>query len=132
MGDLALKHLGLLIENIGKGDVATFVPPTFPAGEQRGFGFHEAPRGTLSHWVVIRDGKIANYQAVVPSTWNAGPRDEKGQKGPYEAALVGNPIADAEKPLEVLRTVHSFDPCLACAIHTVDVEGNEISRVRTL
>jgi hydrogenase large subunit len=132
MGDLALKHLGLLIENIGKGDVATFVPPTFPAGEQRGFGFHEAPRGTLSHWVVIRDGRIANYQAVVPSTWNAGPRDEKGQKGPYEAALVGNPIADAEKPLEVLRTVHSFDPCLACAIHTVDVEGNEISRVRTL
>jgi hydrogenase large subunit len=130
--DLALKHLGLLIENIGKGDVATFVPPTFPAGEQRGFGFHEAPRGTLSHWVVIRDGKIANYQAVVPSTWNAGPRDAKGQKGPYEAALVGNPIADAEKPLEVLRTVHSFDPCLACAIHTVDVEGNEISRVRTL
>jgi hydrogenase large subunit len=132
MGDLALKHLGLLIENIGKGDVATFNPPTFPAGEQRGFGFHEAPRGTLSHWVVIRDGKIANYQAVVPSTWNAGPRDEKGQKGPYEAALMGNPIADAEKPLEVLRTVHSFDPCLACAIHTVDVEGNEISRVRTL
>lgn len=130
--DLALKHLGLLIENIGKGDVATFAPPTFPAGEQRGFGFHEAPRGTLSHWVVIRDGKIANYQAVVPSTWNAGPRDEKGQKGPYEAALVGNPIADVEKPLEVLRTVHSFDPCLACAIHTVDVEGNEISRVRTL
>ena len=81
---------------------------------------------------MIRDGKIANYQAVVPSTWNAGPRDEKGQKGPYEAALMGNPIADAEKPLEVLRTVHSFDPCLACAIHTVDVEGNEISRVRTL
>jgi hydrogenase large subunit len=132
MSDLALKHLTLLIENIGKGDVAMFNPPTFPAGEQRGFGFHEAPRGTLSHWVVIRDGKIANYQAVVPSTWNAGPRDEKGQKGPYEASLIGNPIADAEKPLEVLRTVHSFDPCLACAIHTVDVEGNEIARVRTL
>jgi len=132
MADLALKHLNLLIENIGKGDVAIFVPPTFPAGEQRGFGFHEAPRGTLSHWVIIRDGKIANYQAVVPSTWNAGPRDEKGQKGPYEASLIGNPIADAEKPLEVLRTVHSFDPCMACAIHTVDVEGNEIARVRTL
>jgi hydrogenase large subunit len=132
MSDLALKHLNLLIENIGKGDVAMFNPPTFPTGEQRGFGFHEAPRGTLSHWVVIRDGKIANYQAVVPSTWNAGPRDEKGQKGPYEASLIGNPIADAEKPLEVLRTVHSFDPCLACAIHTVDVEGNEIARVRTL
>jgi hydrogenase large subunit len=132
LSDLALKHWQLLAENIGKGDVATFVQPTFPAGEQRGFGFHEAPRGTLSHWVVIRDGRIANYQAVVPSTWNAGPRDEKGQKGPYEASLVGNPIADTEKPLEVLRTVHSFDPCLACAIHTVDVEGNELSRVRTL
>ena len=82
----------------------------FPKGEQRGFGFHEAPRGTLSHWIVIEDGKITNYQAVVPSTWNAGPRDEKDQPGPYEASLVGNPVADAELPLEVLRTVHSFDP----------------------
>ena len=75
-----------------------------------GFGFHEAPRGTLSHWVVIDNGKITNYQAVVPSTWNAGPRDEKDQPGPYEASLVGNPVADAERPLEVIRTVHSFDP----------------------
>jgi hydrogenase large subunit len=132
ISDLALKHWQLLAENIGKGDVATFVKPVFPAGEQRGFGFHEAPRGTLSHWVVIRDGKIANYQAVVPSTWNAGPRDDKDQKGPYEASLVGNPIAVTERPLEVLRTIHSFDPCLACAIHTLDVEGTEISRVRTL
>ena len=130
--ELALKHWGLLVANIGKGDHAIFTPFTFPAGEQRGFGFHEAPRGVLSHWVVIRDGKIANYQAVVPSTWNAGPRDVKGQKGPYEASLVGNPVADTEKPLEVLRTIHSFDPCLACAIHTVDVEGNEISRIKTL
>jgi hydrogenase large subunit len=80
---------------------------------------------------VIRDGKIANYQAVVPSTWNAGPRDEHGQMGPYEASLVGNPIADAKLPLEALRTVHSFDPCLACAIHTVDGEGNEV-RVKVL
>ena len=132
LSELALKHLQLLTENVGKGDVAIFTPWTYPAGEQRGFGFHEAPRGTLSHWVVIRDGKIANYQAVVPSTWNAGPRDEKGQKGPYEASLVGNPIADTAKPLEVLRTVHSFDPCLACAIHTLDVEGNELSKIRTL
>lgn len=130
--ELALKHWKLLVENIGKGDTRIFEPPVFPSGEQRGFGFHEAPRGTLSHWVVIRDGRIANYQAVVPSTWNAGPRDEKGQKGPYEASLMGNPIADAEKPLEVLRTVHSFDPCLACAIHTQDVEGKEIARIRTL
>ncbi len=132
LSELASKHLQLLIENVGKGDVAIFTPWTYPAGEQRGFGFHEAPRGTLSHWIVIKDGKIANYQAVVPSTWNAGPRDEKGQKGPYEASLVGNPIADTQKPLEVLRTVHSFDPCLACAIHTLDVEGNELSKIRTL
>jgi hydrogenase large subunit len=130
--ELALKHWGLLVENIGKGDLEIYRQPVFPAGEQRGFGFHEAPRGVLSHWVVVRDGKIANYQAVVPSTWNAGPRDVKGQKGPYEASLMGNPIADAEKPLEVLRTIHSFDPCLACAIHTVDVEGKEIAKIRTL
>jgi hydrogenase large subunit len=130
--EVAKKHWGLLVENIGKGDTAIFNPPTFPSGEQRGFGFHEAPRGILSHWVVIRDGKIANYQAVVPSTWNAGPRDEKGQRGPYEASLIGNPIADAERPLEVLRTIHSFDPCLACAIHTLDPEGKELSRLRVL
>jgi hydrogenase large subunit len=82
--------------------------------------------------VVIRDGKIHNYQCVVPSTWNAGPRDEKGQTGPYEASLKGNPVADSKRPLEVLRTIHSFDPCLACAIHTVDAEGQEQSRVKVL
>jgi len=130
--DLAQKHWELLVGNIAKGDTAIYNEPVFPKGEQRGFGFHEAPRGTLSHWVVIRDGKIANYQAVVPTTWNAGPRDDKGQKGPYEASLIGNPVADPERPLEVLRTIHSFDPCLACAIHTFDAEGKEISTVRTL
>jgi hydrogenase large subunit len=132
ISDLGLKHWGLLMENIGKGDTTTFVQPEFPKGEQRGFGFHEAPRGALSHWVVIRDGKIVNYQAVVPSTWNAGPRDEEGQVGPYEASLVGNPVVDAEHPLEVVRTVHSFDPCLACAVHTHDEQGQEVSRVRAL
>ena len=132
MGELAMKQWGLLVANIQKGDTSVFVEPKFPSGEQRGFGFHEAPRGTLSHWIVIRDGKIANYQAVVPSTWNASPRDGKGQKGPYEASLVGNPVADPARPLEVLRTIHSFDPCLACAIHMVDVGGKEISRVNVL
>jgi hydrogenase large subunit len=132
ISELAKKHWGLLAENIGKGDTAIFNEPVFPKGEQRGFGFHEAPRGVLSHWVVIKDGKIANYQAVVPSTWNAGPRDEKNQPGPYEASLVGNPVANAELPLEVLRTVHSFDPCLACAVHTLDPEGREIARVKAL
>ncbi len=121
-----------LMENIGSGDYDTYNRPTFPKGEIRGFGIHEAPRGTLSHWVIIRDGKIANYQCVVPSTWNSGPRDESDELGPYEASLLGNPIADPEQPLEVLRTVHSFDPCMACAIHMVDKTQREIIRVKAL
>jgi hydrogenase large subunit len=132
LAEVADKHWLLLAQNIASGDTTSFNPPSFPKGEQRGFGFHEAPRGTLSHWIVIQDGKIANYQAVVPSTWNAGPRDEKGQKGPYEASLIDNPVADAERPLEVVRTIHSFDPCLACAIHTQDIEGHEITQVKVL
>ena len=122
----------LLMDNIASGDYDTFNRPEFPKGEVRGFGFHEAPRGVLSHWAVIRDGKIENYQAVVPSTWNAGPRDEQDAPGPYEASLMDNPVADPERPLEVIRTVHSFDPCLACAIHMVDGEQQEIVRVKAL
>jgi hydrogenase large subunit len=121
-----------LIENIGTGDLETYNAPVFPKGEQRGVGFHEAPRGTLSHWIIIDNGKIKNYQAVVPSTWNAGPRNGDDALGPYEASLVGNPIANAELPLEVLRTVHSFDPCLACAIHLVDGKKTPISKVKVL
>jgi hydrogenase large subunit len=132
ISEIALKQWDLLAKNIGKGDTTIFNKPTFPSGEVQGFGFHEAPRGVLSHWIVIKDGKIDNYQAVVPSTWNAGPRDDKNRPGPYEASLVGNPVANPELPLEVLRTVHSFDPCIACAIHTMDVEGRELSNVRTL
>jgi len=132
IAEVSLGHWQRLVENIGDGDTEIFNEPVFPKGEQRGFGVHEAPRGTLSHWVVISNGKIANYQCVVPSTWNAGPRDEHGQMGPYEASLVGNPVADPERPLEVVRTVHSFDPCLACAIHTLDPEGREVARVRAL
>jgi hydrogenase large subunit len=122
----------LLVNNLAKGDMKTFNPPVFPSGEIRGFGFHEAPRGTLSHWVVIKDGKIKNYQAVVPSTWNAGPRNQDDAKLPYEASLVGNPVADPDRPLEVIRTIHSFDPCLACAIHMVDAKGREIVKVKVL
>ncbi len=121
-----------LIANIAKGDVTTFNKPEFPSGIQKGFGFHEAPRGALSHWVVVDSGKIKNYQCVVPSTWNAGPRNQKDAPGPYEASLAGNPIAEPEKPLEVLRTVHSFDPCLACAIHLHDNENNDIVKVKAL
>ena len=121
-----------LVDNIGTGDMDTFNPPQFPKGEIKGVGFHQAPRGALSHWIVIEDGKIKNYQAVVPSTWNAGPRDADGQIGPYEASLLDNPVADPEKPLEVLRTVHSFDPCIACAIHMFDTEQKEIVKVQAL
>lgn len=131
ISELALKHWGLLVENIASGDLEIFRQPEF-VGHQEGFGFHEAPRGTLSHFVVIDDGKITNYQAVVPSTWNAGPRDGKNRPGPYESSLVGNPIADPERPLEVLRTIHSFDPCLACAVHAFDPDGKELGSVRTL
>ena len=121
-----------LVDNIGSGDTDTFNAPHFPKGEIKGVGFHQAPRGTLSHWVVIEDGKIKNYQAVVPSTWNAGPRDADDQIGPYEASLMDNPVADPENPLEVLRTVHSFDPCIACAIHMFDNEQQEIVKVKAL
>jgi hydrogenase large subunit len=97
-------------------------PNSWPA-TARGFGFFEAPRGSLGHWVEIDNQAIKNYQAVVPSTWNAGPRDAHGQRGAYEAALLKTPVADPERPLELLRTIHSFDPCLACAVHVVDARG---------
>jgi hydrogenase large subunit len=132
LSDLALKHWELLVNNIGKGDTAIHNPPNFPSGSIEGVGTHEAPRGTLSHWVVVKNGKIDNYQAVVPTTWNASPRDEAGKPGPYEASLLNNPIANPELPLEVLRTVHSFDPCMACAVHTFDPEGNKIAKVKVL
>ncbi|WP_457567220.1 nickel-dependent hydrogenase large subunit [Desulfurobacterium sp.] len=133
MADLAMKQWEQLVDNIGRGDLEIFNPPSYPQGEIRGCGFHEAPRGVLSHWCVVHNGGILkNYQEVVPSTWNAGPRDSKGQRGPYENALIGNPVAEPEKPLEVLRTVHSFDPCIACAVHMIDPEGNEIVKVKAL
>lgn len=121
----------LLVNNIAKGDMKTFNKPTFPKSEITGVGFHEAPRGVLSHWVVIKDGKIVNYQAVVPTTWNAAPRNEQDKPGPYEASLLNNPVADPERPLEVLRTVHSFDPCLACAVHVTDADGRDAITVAT-
>jgi hydrogenase large subunit len=119
----------LLLANMAKGDLKTFNKPVFPKGEISGVGIHEAPRGLLSHWVVINDGKIKNYQCVVPTTWNAAPRNEKDEPGAYEACLVGTPIAVPDQPLEVLRTVHSFDPCLACAVHIVDEEHKEVVKV---
>ncbi|MDP1985100.1 MAG: nickel-dependent hydrogenase large subunit [Sulfuritalea sp.] len=130
--DMLAGQWTALVENIGKGDTKTFNAPVFPKDEIMGVGFHEAPRGALSHWVVIDNGKIKNYQCVVPSTWNACPRNEKDEPGPYEASLVDTPIADAEKPLEVLRTIHSFDPCIACAIHLTDKESNTAISVKAV
>ncbi|WP_298376422.1 nickel-dependent hydrogenase large subunit [Azospirillum sp.] len=122
----------LLMENIGRGDTMTFNKPVFPKEEVRGFGFHEAPRGMLSHWVVIDKGKIKNYQAVVPTTWNAGPRDEDDRISAYEAALIDTPVAVADQPLEIIRTLHSFDPCLACAVHLTDTENSSTYQVKVV
>jgi hydrogenase large subunit len=130
LADISLEYLDKLVANLGAGDHTYANPTTVPKGEFRGVGFHEAPRGSLSHWITIKDQKIENYQAVVPTTWNASPRDEKGQAGPCEASLAGTAVADAEKPLEVLRTVHSFDPCIACAVHAIDPSGREIVQVK--
>jgi len=124
-----------LIINIKAGETKTFnevlwEPSSWPKSAQ-GVGFMEAPRGGLAHWIVIEDEIIKNYQAVVPSTWNAGPRDSKGQAGAYEAALADNhTLHDPKQPVEILRTIHSFDPCLACAVHLTDPDGEEIINVK--
>jgi hydrogenase large subunit len=124
----------LLIANIKAGDTDTFAeekwdPRNWPKSA-KGAGFMEAPRGGLSHYIVIEDAKIANYQCVVPTTWNAGPRDAEGKPGAYEAALQGHKMADPHLPIEILRTIHSFDPCLACAVHVTDPNGEELVQVK--
>jgi Ni,Fe-hydrogenase I large subunit len=128
--------LGQLTANIRKGDVSIhdnskWEPSTWPK-EAKGYSFSEAPRGALGHWVKIKDQKIENYQCVVPSTWNGSPRDASGQKGAYESALVGTPVAEPDKPVELLRTVHSFDPCMACAVHVLDAEGKKVTRIQVV
>lgn len=124
-----------LLANVKNGDSRMFNnekwnPDTWP-DEVKGVGFTEAPRGALAHWIVIKDKKIDNYQLVVPSTWNASPRDDKGQRSAYEEALIGTPIANPEQPLEILRTIHSFDPCIACAVHLYDEKGKYVHQVQT-
>ena len=123
-----------LLASIKAGDTATanmdnFEPKTWKKSAQ-GYGFVEAPRGALGHWIDIEDKKIKNYQCVVPTTWNASPRDPAGKIGAYEAALLDTPMHDPELPLEILRTIHSFDPCLACATHVLDMDGNEVSSIK--
>ena len=123
----------LLVENIGTGDTVAYLKTDIPqTGEFKGVGFGEVPRGMLSHWVVVKNGKIENYQAVVPSTWNAGPRNQNDEMGPYELSIIGTPVADPTKPLEVVRTIHSFDPCMSCAVHVVNTENGEVTQVKVL
>ena len=123
-----------LAENMGRGELRIhdndkWDPSSWPRSSI-GMGLHEAPRGALGHWVHIEDGKIANYQCIVPTTWNAGPRDGKDIPGPYEHSLLATPIADPEQPIEILRTVHSFDPCMACAVHVVEPNGRRVANVK--
>ncbi|WP_273397842.1 hydrogenase 2 large subunit [Actinobacillus porcinus] len=133
LNDILAQQWQLLIDNIGRGDTVAYLKADIPSqGEFKGVSFSEVPRGMLSHWVVIKDGKIANYQAVVPSTWNSGPRNQDDALGPYELSLIGTPVADPKKPLEVVRTIHSFDPCMSCAVHVINTETNEVTEVKVL
>ncbi|WP_149207041.1 nickel-dependent hydrogenase large subunit [Flavobacterium johnsoniae] len=131
-----LEFFDDLIKNIKNGDtkmanMEKWETNTWPK-ESQGVGLVEAPRGALSHWIVIKDAKVANYQQVVPSTWNASPKDPKGQRSPYESTLLNTPIANPDLPLEIIRTIHSFDPCIACAVHLYDENGDIIKEVNDI
>jgi len=129
MADVMMEWVDELAANVAGGDLATWTDFDFDkvSVKTRGMGLAEAPRGSLGHRLSVEDGKVKNYQAVVPSTWNAGPRDADGQLGAYEASLIGTKVADPEQPLEIIRTIHSFDPCIACAVHVVDTKGKELA-----
>ena len=135
MCDWGLEFYQQLIDNIKNGDsrmVNQYMwrKETYPKQAQ-GFGLTEAPRGALAHFVTLEDNKVKNYQMVVPTTWNGSPRDDKGQHSPFEASLIGTPIWNPDQPLEILRTIHSFDPCLACAVHLYDEEGKYVHQMDT-
>lgn len=128
------EDMDQLLENIKNGNQITFnsskwEPDTWEKSA-KGVGWLEAPRGALGHWIVIEDGKTKEYQAVVPSTWNATPRDSNGNIGAYEASLKGTPVVDKTQPLEIIRIIHSFDPCLACAVHLTDLESDTQTEIR--
>jgi [NiFe] hydrogenase large subunit len=120
-----------LVENVKNGDTKTYEPYEMP-NSGMGVGLNDVPRGSLGHWVQIENKKIKNYQYVVPSTWNLCPRDANGKVGPVEESLIGTPVADPKRPLEVLRTVHSFDPCIACGVHVIDPDSNEVYKIKAL
>jgi [NiFe] hydrogenase large subunit/hydrogenase large subunit len=128
---LAELEANLKSGDLAIADVTKWDPATWPA-DAKGWGMEEAPRGALGHWVVIKDQKIENYQLVVPSTWNGSPRDEQGRRGAWEEALIGTPVEDPTMPVEILRTVHSFDPCMACAVHVFDPTGGSSVEIRIL
>ncbi len=132
MADMMVEWTDELAKNVASGDLSTWTEFDFDvvSKDAEGYGLAEAPRGALGHWVKIKDGKVVNYQAVVPSTWNAAPRDYKNRMGAYEASLIGTKVADPEQPLEILRTIHSFDPCIACAVHIVDTKGKSLGEFK--
>ncbi|MDY0320946.1 MAG: nickel-dependent hydrogenase large subunit [Arcobacteraceae bacterium] len=132
MADVMHEWIGELMANVASGDLNTWTKFDFNtvSKDAKGYGLAEAPRGGLGHWVKIKDGKIENYQAVVPSTWNAAPRDYQNRMGAYEAALIGTKVSDVNQPLEILRTIHSFDPCIACAVHIIDTKGKELAKFK--
>jgi quinone-reactive Ni/Fe-hydrogenase large subunit len=129
MADVMVEWIDELAKNVLSGDKSTWTDFDFDkvSVSAKGRGMAEAPRGALGHWVRIEAGKVANYQAIVPSTWNAAPRDHKNRMGAYEASLIGTKVANPEQPLEIIRTIHSFDPCIACAVHVVDTKGKELA-----
>ena len=131
IGDRMESWIMELIANLKGGDAKTYEPYEMPDSGM-GVGLNDVPRGSLGHWVEIKNKKIKNYQYVVPSTWNLCPRDAKGKMGPVEESLIGTPIADPKRPLEVLRTVHSFDPCIACGVHVIDPDSNEVYKIKAL
>ncbi len=127
----AHKWMNDLITNIKQGDERTWTRFEYPEKETNtSVALYEAPRGSLAHFVRIKGKKVTHYQVIVPSTWNASPRDEKGQRGAYEESLINLPVPNTEEPLEILRTIHSFDPCMACAVHLMDVDNNKLKKFK--
>lgn len=130
VGQASLVTFDALLTNI-QSDESTYVKPEIdPNQVYEGYSMIEAPRGMLSHWIRIKDGKVENYQAVVPTTWNAGPVDARGKMGPYEASLIGLQLEDPTKPLEVIRIIHSFDPCMACSVHVMDYNKQTLGQFK--
>jgi len=131
IGDAVQGWVMELVESIKGGDTKTYEPYEMPDSAM-GVGLNDVPRGALGHWIEIENKKIKNYQYVVPSTWNLCPRDASGKMGPVEEALIGTPVADPKRPLEILRTVHSFDPCSACGVHVIDPDSNQVYKITAL